>query len=116
MTRLIFIVLAATIVVGVVLASSGVLQFHDTKEKSTITIDKKELKEDVKTAVEKTGEAGGKTLQETSEALHKAAEGLRSPDDKQTLRKKSATGDEGVQPSDKPKPDLDQEHDSAPNW
>ena len=70
MNRLIIAALVILVVVGAVLAATGVLHFQNTKDESIITIDKKELKEKTQEAVEK-----------TSETLHKAAEGLQGPAD-----------------------------------
>jgi hypothetical protein len=77
MNRWILIVIAICIVGVAVLALSGVLHVRDTKNETGVTIDKKELKEKTEEAVKKTEAAGGKVLDKTGEALHKAAEEIR---------------------------------------
>ena len=79
MTRLIVLTIAILVVVGAVLATSGVLRVQNSKDESGITIDKKELKEKTQEAVKTTEAAGGKILDKTGEALHKAAEKVRAP-------------------------------------
>ena len=77
MTRLVVAVVVILVLIGGVLAAAGVLHFRNATDQSTITIDKKELKEKTDKAVEKTEEVGGKILDKTGETLRKAAERLR---------------------------------------
>jgi hypothetical protein len=71
------------VAVGVVLGVSGVLHFQNTRDKAGLTIDKKEIREKTENAVNEAKEAGGKVLDKTGQALHKAAAGLReSPPDR----------------------------------
>lgn len=53
MTRVITIIVAIAVAAGAVLAVSGVLHFQNTKDQSTMTLDKKELKEKTNGAVKK---------------------------------------------------------------
>jgi hypothetical protein len=70
MQRFILILFAILLVAGIVLAATGVLRFHSNADESTIILDKQELKQESRKALDKTGDA-----------LHKAAEKLRkSPD------------------------------------
>jgi hypothetical protein len=108
MPRLIMTVVVILVVVGVVLAATGVLRFRNTEDETGVTIDKKELKEKTQKAVEKTEEAGGKILDKTGETLHKAAEGLRgSSDDKRAPTKTPATDDEKTRQPDQSKTPSD---------
>ncbi len=85
MTRLIIAAIAVFILVGAVLATTGVLRVQNNKDQSGIVIDKKELKAKTQEAVKKTEEAGSKILDKTGEALHKAADKVRgSSHDQQT--------------------------------
>jgi hypothetical protein len=81
MARLITTLVVIFVVVGVVLAATGVLRFQNTKDESIITIDKKELKEKAQGVATQAKQTEGKILDKTSETLHKAAEHLRSPSD-----------------------------------
>jgi hypothetical protein len=65
MARLITTLILIAVVIGIVLAVSGVLRFQSTNDESTITLDKKELRDKAHEAVEKTGE----TLQKAGERL-----------------------------------------------
>jgi uncharacterized protein HemX len=77
MTRLILAAIAILVVMGAVLAMTGVLQVQNNKDESSVTIDKKELKEKTHEAVKKTEEAGGAILDRTGKALHEAADKVR---------------------------------------
>jgi hypothetical protein len=77
MARFITTLVVIVVVVGVVLAATGVLRFQDTKDQSIITIDKKELKEKVDKMTTQAEQAGSKALDKTSETLHKGVEELR---------------------------------------
>ena len=77
MSRFITKVVVIAVVIGVLLAMAGVLHFRNDTDQTSVTIDKKELKDKAQDVVGKTEEAGGKILDKTSTALHKAAEGLR---------------------------------------
>ncbi|MCE5268850.1 MAG: hypothetical protein LLG00_13295 [Planctomycetaceae bacterium] len=54
------------VVIAVVLAATGVLRFHNTKDESAVTVDKKLLKEQTEEALDKAGQT-----------LRKAAGGLQ---------------------------------------
>ena len=107
MARLMITTVVVLIVLGVVLATTGVLQFRNTEEETGVTIDKKELKEKTKEAVETTGEAGSKILDKTGEVLHKAAEGLRGSPDDQPAPTNTPAAD------DRPAPQPDGSHGPA---
>jgi hypothetical protein len=77
MARLIVVLVVIVVGISIVLAMTGVMHFQNTNDQSTITIDKKDLQKKSEKAVEKTEEAGGKILDKTGEALHKAADDLR---------------------------------------
>jgi hypothetical protein len=64
MNRLITTLFVLIVVAGVVLAFTGVLRFHNTKDETSVTIDKKELIDEAKEAIGK-----------TNETEHKAADG-----------------------------------------
>ncbi len=81
MKRLIVSVIVIVVLAGVGLAVAGVLRFENTKNRSSITLDKKELQQKTEKAVEKTEAAGGEILDKTGQALHKAAESLRGSSD-----------------------------------
>jgi hypothetical protein len=104
MSRLITTVVLTLVVVGIVLAATGVLRFHNTEDQSGITIDKKELKEKAQDAVENTGEAGSAILNKTGEILHKAVERMRgSSDDQSSTTTSPAANDENTgQPAENP--------------
>jgi hypothetical protein len=93
MSRLITTLLVIGVVIGFVLAATGVLHFQNTTDEATITINKKELKEKTQEVIKETGEAGGKMLDRTSETLHKAAEGMRPSPENQTTPSKSPAAD-----------------------
>jgi hypothetical protein len=104
MTRLIMSLFVVLVLVCAALALTGVLTFHNSKDETGVTIDKKELKEKTQEAVKKTEETGGKILDKTGEALHKAADGLRSPPDPNTpttprLNDKNMQRPDGSQPA-----------------
>ena len=83
MARLIATAVVILVVVGVVLAATGVLRFHNTEDETGVTLDKKELKAKTQEAVDTTEKAGGKLLEKTGDTLHKAAERMRgSPGDR----------------------------------
>jgi hypothetical protein len=110
MTRFILTVVVMLVVVGVVLAATGVLRFRNTEDETGVTIDKKELKEKTEQAVEKTEKVGGEILDKTGKSLQKAAEGLRgSPQDKEV----PAVGSEGTrQPDGDKNPPEHKQHES----
>ena len=96
MSRFIATVVVIAVVVGALLAAAGVLHFRNGTDETSITLDKKELKDNTRDVVGKTEEAGGKILDKTGQALHKAAEGLRgSPGDRQAT-KTPAPGDKST--------------------
>jgi hypothetical protein len=109
------LILTMAVIVGVVLATAGILRFQNTTDEFTITIDKKELQEKTGKAVEKTEKAGGTILDRTGEALHKAAEGLRrSPSDEHASTKTPATGNDSArQPDGSMNPPDNREHHSG---
>jgi hypothetical protein len=101
MARLITTLVLIAVVVGVVLAATGVLRFQNTKDESIITIDKKELKEKAQGMAKEATKTEGKILDKTSQTLHKAAERLRgSSDVKKNPPAKALAGDDknGGQP------------------
>ncbi len=69
--------LALTILIialgSVVFASTGVISIQNTTDKTSVTIDKKELKDPAGRVLEKTGEVGSTILNKTNEVLEKAA-------------------------------------------
>ena len=77
MTRLTMTAIVILIVGSAVLATTGVLSFRNTKDKTGITIDKKELKEKTQEAVKKTEAAGNTILDKTGEAMRKAGDEMR---------------------------------------
>lgn len=87
MKRLITAVLvtvgALVIVVGGVLAATGVLHFRNTDDEAGATIDKKELKEKAHEATETIQQGGNEALDRTGDALKKAAEKIRGSSDDQ---------------------------------
>jgi hypothetical protein len=115
MARFITTLVVIVVVVGVVMAATGVMRFHDTKDESIITIDKKELKEKVQGMATEAKKSEGKVLEKTSDALHKAAERLHSPtDDHDATAKPSADNHNNQRSPDAGKPapskdDLDRQ-------
>lgn len=95
MARLFVTLCVVLIAIVAVLGASGVLQFDNTKDKATITVDKEELKNKADEAVQETKATGGKILDKTSETLHKAADDLRgdSSQDRQTPRETPSKND-----------------------
>ncbi len=85
MRRLIGSVIVIVVLVGVGLAVAGVLRFENTRNQSSITLDKKELQQKTEKAVEKTEAAGGEILDKTGQALHQAAQSLTGSSDKEKL-------------------------------
>jgi hypothetical protein len=77
MARLILILFAILILVGGVLAATGVLHVQNNKDETNFTIDKKELKEKAHDAVQQTEEASGKALDKASQAMRNAADKIR---------------------------------------
>jgi hypothetical protein len=61
---------AVLVLAGVGLAAVGVLRMENSPDKTTITIDKKLLKEKTGDAIEKTKEAGGDLLKKAGDKLH----------------------------------------------
>lgn len=114
MSRLILAVIAIVVLVGLVLAATGALHFRNTEDQSSVTIDKKELKEKTQEVLKKTQDAGGQVLDKTGEALHKAADGLRkSPNDRSaTPAPATPGGDDKPQPDDKADPTKGSKHES----
>jgi hypothetical protein len=72
MSRLIALIVTTAVVVGAVLAATGVLRFQNTRDEAAVTIDKKQLKEKTQKAIEKAEKTGGGILDKTGEALQKA--------------------------------------------
>jgi hypothetical protein len=93
MARLITTLVVIVVVVGVVMAATGVLRFHNTKDESIITIDKKELKEKVQGMTTQAEKDEEKVLDKASETLHKAAERLHSPAEDHGAPAKPSTDD-----------------------
>ena len=85
MARVITMLVAIVVVVGVVLAATGVLRFENGKDESIIKIDKKELKEKAQGMVTQAEKTEGKILEKTGEALHKAADRLQGSPQKKEL-------------------------------
>ena len=115
MKRLILAMVVILGVVGVVLATTGVLHFRNTKDETGVTIDKKELKEKTQEAVEKAEKAGGKILDKTGETLHKAGERMRgsSSGDRSTPTTAPAADDESTRkPAGSKNPPDKTEHES----
>jgi hypothetical protein len=82
MRRLLLILIAFVVVAGIVLAAVGALSIQNTPDKTSITIDKTELKEKAQEAIHHTKEAGSAILKQTGKELHKAGESLnKSPQD-----------------------------------
>ena len=77
MSRGIVTVIAIIAVAVILLAIMGVVHVRNTENDASITVDKKELKEKMHEAVEKTEETGGMIRDKTGAALRKAGEGLR---------------------------------------
>jgi uncharacterized membrane protein len=77
MTRLTIVLIAVVVLVGALLAATGVLYVQNSNDKTGITIDKKELKEKTDEAVKKTEEAGSKALDKAGQAMHNAADAMR---------------------------------------
>jgi hypothetical protein len=115
MNRLMMTVVVILVVVGVALATMGILHFRNTKDETGVTIDKKELKETTQEAVEKAGEAGGKILDKTGETLRKAGERLRgSSGDRDASPRTPAADDDSTRQSDGSKAPRDKrEHESV---
>jgi hypothetical protein len=97
MTRLMMTVIVIIVVVGAVMATTGILRFYNTTDETGVTIDKKELKEQTREAVERAGKTGGAVLDKTGETLHEAAEQMRGSSDNRKLPPTTpATGETGV--------------------
>ncbi len=79
MTRVLIVAIGILAVVGVALAAAGVLHVQNSEDATGIIIDKKQLDEKTQDAVKNTEDAGGKILNETGDALHKAADEMRNP-------------------------------------
>ena len=77
MRRLLAVLVAIVVLVGVALAATGVLYVQSTEDKASITIDKKGAQEKTQEAVDKARAAGGEILDKTGKALHQAGESLR---------------------------------------
>jgi hypothetical protein len=104
MARLITTLVVIAVVVGVVMAATGVLRFQNTKDESIITIDKKELKEKAQGMAAQATKTEGKILDKTSQTLHKAAEGLRGPSGDNKI---PPTVTPPLDPKKEPRPDAD---------
>jgi hypothetical protein len=115
MSRLMITIAVILVGLGVVLASTGVLRFHNTKDETGITLDKKELKEKSQEAVQKTEAAGGKILDRTSESLQKATQRLRGSSGDRDSHATSPAGDEGAKkPGGSKTPPENKENDPMP--
>ena len=77
MARLIAVIVGILVVLGIVLGTTGVLHVRNTKDETGVTLDEKELQKKTREAVKTSEDAGGKVLDKTGEAMHKAAEKLR---------------------------------------
>ena len=67
MSRFITKLVVIAVVIGVLLAAAGVLHFRNGTDQTSVTLDKKELKEKTRDVVGKTEEVGGKILDKTGE-------------------------------------------------
>jgi hypothetical protein len=108
MARVITLIVMVVILVGAVLAATGVLRFENTKDGSTMTIDRKEMKDKTQDAVKKVEEAESKALDKSGDALHKVAQRLQrsvegknvppmTPIDERTSTPKSDAGNRSPQ-------------------
>jgi hypothetical protein len=100
MARLITWTVAIVVVLGGVMAATGVLRFESDQDRSTITIDKKELKEKTHNAVKEAEKTESKILEKTGDALHSAAKGMRESSDGKAPAKPPANSSTSGKTSD----------------
>jgi len=104
MLRFVLTLILILVVVGAVLALTGVLHVRNSNDETGVTVDKKKLEEKTEKAIEKSEEAGRKMLDKTSDALHKAADEISSHD-RNTSTTTPATGDNSMRQREGNKPD-----------
>lgn len=93
MLKLILTLVAVIALVGAVLAATGVISVRSTDDKTSVTIDKEEMKSQANKAIERTKEIGGTMVEKASQAVHKAKESLRgSPEDHRSAAPSGASG------------------------
>jgi uncharacterized protein YpmS len=95
--RLFLILVALAVVAIVVVIAVGGLSIQNTPDKTSITIDKKELQEKAHEALVKTKEAGSSLLKQTGQDLQKAGHSL-NPAPEQPLPPKSDNLNEAAKP------------------
>lgn len=101
MRRLIFAVGLIGVLVCAVLATAGVLHVRNSENETSITLDKKDLQEKTQEAIDSAKETGGRILESTGKAMHKAGEGVRetSPEKSAPETKASPAPERKPQPA-----------------
>jgi hypothetical protein len=102
MKRLFLILVALVVLAGVVIIAVGGLSVQNTPNETTITIDKKELKEKAHEALVKTKEAGSSLLKQTGVDLQKAGNNMNpAPDQPPSTQPDNLNEAAQPQPADK---------------
>lgn len=79
MKRIFIILIVLAVAAVCFLAASGVLTYQGTPDKSSVILDKSQLKEKTRDFFDRSKEAGGKSLEKAGEDLKRAGDKLRSP-------------------------------------
>ena len=95
MKRLFLILVAFVVVAGILLVVVGALSIQNSPDKTSITIDKAELREKTREALHETKKTGSAILEKSGNELRKAGENLdKSPQDQSVPAKSDSPNKE----------------------